>query len=366
MLFTYVSTRVIAAVLLLYPSRAANPSHCQDIILTVSASANNVVVPPFNATTPAAVNEFLGTAQAITALNKTQIESGIFNISARYCPAPLSCGGQKEIIELLVHGGTYTKDYWSGGGFPDFNGDPYSWIKYASERNYATLSIDDLGSGNSSHPDPVETVQPLLESECIHNIVEQLKAGKIGNTIYSKVVFIGHSQGSINLYLLAQNHPTDPAALILTGFSDDNSGEIPLEAKFGYLPGDLANTRFADLPRGYVVASNRTDRTVSFYYNGSYDPIIAVLDFANAGTLPIGENFGLNNLKPPSPYTGPVLLVSGDHDAAICGAEHDCLTAPGGPSNSTVAVNNLFLTIISLFIVFWGPETFSGLLRQVF
>lgn len=348
--FTYGSTRVIATVsavaaLLLCPSRAANPSQCQDIVLTVSASADNVVVPPLpgNATTPAAVNEFLGTATANLALNKSQVESGTFNISARYCPASSPCGGQKEVIELLVHGGSYTKDYWSGGGFTNtsFNGDPYSWIKYASERNYATLSIDELGNGNSSHPDPAEAVQPLLETECIHSVVEQLKAGKIGNTTYSEVLFIGHSFGSQNLARLTQNHPTDPAALILTGYSDDFSGNVPLQVNFGYLPGDLVSTRFADLPGGYLAMSNRTGRSVAFYYNGSYDPLVAVLDFATEGTVAIGEPFG-SVLNPVPQYTGPVLLVSGDHDAVVCGIGHDCLAAPGGPSNSTVARTSSF------------------------
>ena len=347
--FTYASTRPIAtasvvAALLLCPSQAANPSQCQDIVLDVSASADNVVVPPLpsNATTPATVNEFLGTATANLALNRSQVESGTFNISARYCPATSPCAGQKEVIELLVHGGSYTKDYWSGGGFTNtsFNGDPYSWIKYASERNYATLSIDELGNGNSSHPDPTE-VQPLLETECIHSVVEQLKAGKIGNTTYSQVLFIGHSFGSQNLARLTQNHPTDPAALILTGYSDDFSGNIPLQANFGYLPGDLVSPRFADLPGGYLAMSNSTGRSDAFYYNGSYAPIITVLDFASEGTVAIGEPFG-NILKPVPQYTGPVLLVSGDHDAVVCGPGHDCLTAPGGRSNCTVARTSSF------------------------
>ena len=348
--FTYRSTHVIAtlsavAALLLSPSRAANPSQCQDIVLTVSATADNVMVPPLpsNATTPAAVNDFLGTATANLALNKSQTESGTFNISARYCPALSPCGGQKEVIELLVHGGSYTKDYWSGGGFANtsFNGDPYSWIKYASERNYATLSIDELGNGNSSHPDPAQDVQPLLETECIHSVVEQLKAGQIGITAYSEVLFIGHSFGSQNLARLTQNHPTDPAGLILTGYSDDFSGNIPLQVNFGYLPGDLVSPRFADLPGGYLAMSNRTGRSVAFYYNGSYDPIITVLDFETEGTVAIGEPFG-NILKPVPQYTGPVLLVSGDHDAVVCGTGYDCLTAPGGPTNSTVARTSSF------------------------
>lgn len=356
------SLRIIATLLLVAVSHAANPSQCQDIVLTVSATANNIAVPslPSNATTPETVNEFLETAASNQALNRSQSQSGTYNISARYCPAVSACGKQKDVIELLVHGGSYTKDYWLGGGFTNtsFNGDPYSWIKYASERGYATLSIDELGSGNSTHPDPALAVQPLLESECIHGVVDQLKAGSVGSTKYSEVLFIGHSFGSQNLARLTQNHPTDPAALILTGYSNDFSGNVPLQANFGYLPGKLVSPRFADLPSSYLAMSNSTGRSMAFYLNGSYDPIITVMDFASEGTVAIGEPFG-NILRPVPQFTGPVLLASGDHDAVVCGNNtgNNCLAAPGGPSNSTVAKTKAFFPNAASYEYYLAPST---------
>ena len=334
----------VFAFALIAPAQTTNPSNCQDITIPVSASANNLIVPPLpDLTQPGAPNALLATAANVSAQNNTQSESGTFDISARYCPAPSPCPGAKgQVIEILVHGGTYTKEYWAGGGFNNasFDSDPYSWIKYASARNYATLSIDELGNGNSSHPDPAEIVQPLLQSETIHGIIDQLHTGKIGNTTYASVVLIGHSFGSYTTARLAQNHPDDLAALILTGYSNDLSANVILQENFEYEPAFLVTpSRFADLSQGYFAMSNRTGRTVAFYYNGTYDPIIPILDFDTEGTVAVGEPFG-TTIDPVPQYTGPVLLVSGDHDAVVCGNNTggSCLPA----EKSTVAKTQAF------------------------
>ena len=351
----FAATLASIASFLVDPTHAGNPQSCQDIVISVDASANNLVVPSLpDLTKPGAPNAFLATAADIAAQNNTQLEGGTFNISARYCPAPSPCGEQGEVIEILVHGGSYTKEYWAGGGFSGFDGDQYSWIKYANGRNYATLSIDELGNGNSSHPDPAQVVQPLLESETIHAIVQQLHTGKVGNRQYSDVVLIGHSFGSFTSARLAQDHPKDLAALILTGYSKDLSGNVILQENFEYEPAFEVTPRFKDLPQGYFAMSNRTGRSVAFYYNGTYDPTIPVLDFETEGTVAVGEPFG-TTLNPVPEYTGPVLLVSGDHDAVVCGntTGGSCLPA----ANSTVAKTRSFFPNATSFEYFLANQS---------
>ena len=73
-------------------------------------------------------------------------------------------------------------------------------------------------------------------------------------------------------------------------------------------------------------------------------------------------------VAPPSPNLKNVpaqprrvyLVGGGSQNAAIAKLAGEILGGVEG------VVSNLFLTIISLFIVFWGPETFFRLLRQVF
>ena len=347
---------LVAALSWLIPlAHTANPSSCQDITITVTVSANRVALPPLpDLTRSGAPNALLATTADVVAQNCTQAASGTFNISARFCPAPSPCGGQAEVIEILVHGGSYTKEYWAGGGFSNFDGDQYSWIKYASQRNYATLSIDELGNGNSSHPDPAQYVQPLLQSETIHAITQQLHEGKVGNKSYSDVVLIGHSFGSFTSARVAQNHPTDLAALILTGYSKDLSGNVVLQENFEYEPAFEVAPRFQSLPQGYFAMSNRTGRSVAFYYNGTYDPLIPVLDFETEGTVAVGEPFG-TTINPVPQYTGPVLLVSGDHDAVVCGntTGGSCLPAV----DSTVADTESFFPNAASFDYFLANQS---------
>ena len=330
------------------------PERCQEITISVFASAQNVVAPALgNLSEPGAVNALLAKAGTV---NQTETESGTFNISARYCPIREAATGEtSDVIELLIHGGSYTKDYWAGGNFPGFDGAEYSWIKYAERRNYATLSLDELGNGNSSHPDPAKVVQPALESETIHAIIGQLHAGKIGNKRYPKVVLIGHSFGSLTSARLAQNHPTDMAGLILTGYSHDLSGNIVLQNNFQYEPAfTVMPRRFSHLPQAYFAMSNESGRTHAFYYAGHYDPIISSLDFETEGTVPLGEPWGVT-IDPVPAYTGPVLLCSGDHDAVVCGNNTggSCLPA----DTSTVAASKNFFSNAESFTYVLANES---------
>ena len=335
------------------PTGHACPERCQDIMISVSVSAENVVVPTFgNLSEPGAVNALLAKAGTIT---KTEVESGTFDISARYCPAEGATDEKAEVIELLIHGGSYTKEYWAGGNFPGFDGREYSWIRYADKRRYATLSIDELGNGDSSHPDPSNVVQPALESETIHSIIGQLHAGKIGRKKDSKIVLVGHSFGSFTSARLAQNHPTDLAGLILTGYSHDLSGNVVLQNNFAYEPAfTVMPSRFGDLPQAYFAMSNASGRTDAFYYSGHYHPLISSLDFETEGTVPLGEPWGVT-IDPVPAFTGPVLLCSGDHDAVVCGNNTGGTCLPA--DTSTVASSKAFFPNAESFTYFLANES---------
>ena len=95
--------------------------------------------------------------------------------------------------------------------------------------------------------------------------------------------------------------------------------------------------------------SDRTGPSVAFYCNGIYDPIIPVLHFKSEGTIAIEEPFG-TTIDPVPQYTGPVLLISGDHDAAVCGinTQGSCLQA----ADSTVAKTKSFFPEAACFDYF--------------
>lgn len=134
-----------------------------------------------------------------------------------------------------------------------------------------------------------------------------MHAVNIGNKSYSDVEFIGHAFGSYTSARVAQNHPTDLAALILTGYSSDLSRNKILQENFEYEPAFEVAARFQDLPQRYFATSNRIGRSVAFYYNGTYVPITPVYDFQTEGTVAVGEPFG-TTIEPVPEYTGVVSL----------------------------------------------------------
>lgn len=196
----------------------------------------------------------------------------------------------------------------------------YSWTKAMNRNGYATLAVDKLGNGESSHPDPVYDVQLPLQLETIHNLITQIKAGTAGIPVPIKVIFVSHSSGSLIGATLAQEHPDDVDAVVLTGYpagGANNPGGIP---SYKYLPAAIsAPDRFpANLNYGYLVMNSEFNRTSAFYYIGHYDPEIPHLDYLTEGSVPLGEGFDFGALVQPA-FKGKVLVVTGQKDPAICG-----------------------------------------------
>jgi len=139
--------------------------------------------------------------------------SATYNIAARYCQPEVLVLHRQSNIQLLVHGATYTRDYWSGDGPPGqgFHGDQYSWVSTASLNGYPTIAIDRLGNGLSSHPDPTSPdLSYLSQVEVLHQVITAVRDGidplphAFGNIIYA-----GHSYGSMIGDALVAKYPED-------------------------------------------------------------------------------------------------------------------------------------------------------------
>ncbi|MFD9698452.1 alpha/beta hydrolase [Lentzea sp. NPDC059081] len=113
---------------------------------------------------------------------------GAATVSGQLCrPA----GATPRSIQLLVHGGTYNRAYWDLPGVPE----SYSYQRNMAREGRATFAVDRLGAGASTHPASL----PLLisvEARSMHEVVQHLRAGRVGGTAYEKVVIVGHSVGS--------------------------------------------------------------------------------------------------------------------------------------------------------------------------
>ena len=299
--------------------------NCKNLTFTVTASAVNKVIPSPAASalsTQDGVNAFYAELPSLLSSSTNQTRNGTYNLAAVYCQPPGTKNSNSSTssapLQILMHGSTYTKEYWDRGSWGTAS-PKYSWTLAMNHAGYATLAVDKLGNGASSHPDPVYDVQLPLQMETMHSLITQIKTpGLSPIPTHSSYIFVGHSSGSILAAALAQTHPTDIDALILTGYpagGANNKGGIP---SYHYLPAAY-NTRFpTTLNYGYLLMNSEVNRTSAFYYAGHYDPQIPHLDFLTEGAQPLGEGFNLGPATQPA-FRGKVLVVTGTKDPAICG-----------------------------------------------
>ena len=190
-----------------------------------------------------------------------------------------------------------------------------------------TLAVDNLGNGDSEHPDPIFVTQQTLQVEVIHQIITMLREGNVPGPVsgkkFSKVIYAGHSYGSICGNGVATHHPADVDAFILTGYSGQFAlGAGPLAAGLP-IPADLVFDRYKTLSPGYLADSSEEGRSFGLYTNpsslGGFDPAIPTYDYANEGTGSIGELATLlYGVGPADDYTGYILVITGENDAIVC------------------------------------------------
>ncbi|CZR69991.1 uncharacterized protein PAC_19892 [Phialocephala subalpina] len=288
---------------------------CTNVVIPVTVTANNVVLP---ATTPPAFNQV----------------SGTYNIAARYCEPANNLHPRRDVLQVLVHGITYTRNYWSGDGDPNiltgpgapYGGNLYSWVDFASQQGYPTLSIDRLGNGLSDHPDPITVLQIPIHIEVIHQIITKARAGSLpspANRNFDKIIYAGHSFGSVLGNGLNVKYPTDADATILTGLSAtlNYAFLVPWVGNGDFLPAATVNSsKWSTLNTGYLALTNRTAFNQAFYYPTFFDQALQDLDYANRGTVGLGElesGFALPE-QVATNYKNPVYVITGQHDATMC------------------------------------------------
>lgn len=314
-----------SALLLLYASVAAayysDPTpQCQ--LLTIPVTVSNVQQK--NLTGPI---DYTTNPTGLYGLFPNLTVSETFNISASLCaPATATVNGTRNsTLQILVHGASYNKTYWSGLKVPpdSFNGTTYSWVDYATSQGYHTLSIDRLCNGNSSHPDGADICQAPTQAAVIHDLVQRARNGSVSpassSPRFTSIVYVGHSLGSeLGAYYL-NTYPTDTNISILTGYSAfSGPGSTSTEFSSGAQPARDTFPRFSTLDPTYLAFADPLTTRGHFYY-GSYNPLIPALDYQGTGTTTFGEFFSFAlGLAPQPNITVPVLVLNGQNDQIFC------------------------------------------------
>ena len=345
-------------------------SNCTNITFTVRASATNLLVdqqPNAALDTVAEVDAYLQALPEIIAKGRPGDRTGVFQLAAVYCaPVWLGIGYEPASatsqlgppiaadkfsfnaslpLQVLVHGSTYTKEYWDLGAWGDTN-TSYSWRAAANAAGYSTLAVDKLGNGYSSHPDPILDVQLPLQIETIHAVITQIKRARAKVSKPESITLVGHSSGSILTAALVQSYPRDADAVVLTAYSTRQPSGSP-NAALGpnIAPAAISDPkRFGNLSYGYLLGNSLDVRTLYGYYAGHYNTSIASNDYATRGVQPIGEGFNLGLTDHPK-FRGKVLVVTGSKDQVICGATPAEQCDPETVTSAVMEVNSTFPSI---------------------
>ncbi|KAF2159139.1 hypothetical protein M409DRAFT_71260 [Zasmidium cellare ATCC 36951] len=294
----------------------ASAKHCQELTVPVTISARNGKYDQAKLTpqTNIDVTNFIllqsrqGTNYSQTALEGYQTVSGTYNIAATYC-APDS--GSASTVQVLTHGIGFDRSYWDS---PYANGN-YSYVNQATSRGYATFAFDRLGIGHSSHGEPVNEIQVLLEVAALKSLTDKIREGSIQG-----VPKYGKNGTFLPYFLLGGN------------FVQANK-----------------NPALATYVNGYLAPADASAVQTNFFAPGDFDPNILTFATQTGQPVTIGElltiggSTGSKNL-----FKGPVLIITGEYDVPYCGG--NCLAAPTG-YNSIPETSKQYLPNASPFQV---------------
>lgn len=225
-------------------------------------------------------------------------------------------GGPTSTVIVLVPGATYNSVYWDLPYQPQ----TYSFARAMNQAGYATFAVDRLGTGQSTRPLSAQ-VTVLIQAAAVHDVIQHLRAGNIGDTAFSTVILGGHSLGSaISIVEAATYHDVD--ALLITGAShvvNPVNAALLLSSNIHSVSLDPG---FPNHDAGYLTTVPGR-RYAAFHAPDSVDAQVIALDEETrdvVSTTEIPDGLGLGFVAPYSALvTVPVLVAMGERDGFFCG-----------------------------------------------
>ena len=206
-----------------------------------------------------------------------------------------------EHLVFAIHGGGYTRQYWN----PSYADESYSFARWFCDRGKAVLSIDMLGMGESTRPEPESKLNRAIIARAHAAALEQVLEGLRRKV---SVTGIGHSMGGMMIISQAAAHPVFDRVAVL-GWANEPMvlGETDVEElQAGLIPG------------GYL-ATHRKPMRKLFYWADVPASLIEA-DEAHASTTP--ATLGVAALTPgivhedSAAITVPVLVVQSTVDTS--------------------------------------------------
>ncbi|KAJ7101842.1 hypothetical protein C8R43DRAFT_1141187 [Mycena crocata] len=233
-------------------------------------------------------DEFAGLKSNSTDLRRVDATYDIYGVFCR----PDVPGKNADSLQLLVHGFSYTNQYWSPP-VEEFRN--YSYSAFSCDRGLSSLAIDTLGAGLTTRREDPSEVQP-----------------------FKKIIAVGHSMGSglLNFGAIVDGAQSPFDALVLTGHlitGPDDATPGSGSSAVG-VPARVSNpARWGSLDPGYITIEDR-----SFFYPvdpTAFSPRIVLFDefTKDVGTASMLVQAHISSLSVEN-YQGSVVKVIGSED----------------------------------------------------
>ncbi|KAF2034324.1 alpha/beta-hydrolase [Setomelanomma holmii] len=314
-----------------------------------------------------------------------------YKISAQYCKPD---SGSSGTIQLLSHGIGFDKTYWDLD-YNNYNYS-YVNTALAAGYSTLAIDRLGIGNSSHGDPFNEIQAQAEVEALNAVTLKLRSGEIQEISAAYEKVIHVGHSFGSVQSFWLSALYPNNTDGVVLTGYSTasmflpyivagwnlhsarlnqplrlgnaSNEGVRKLAAQYKAdkdivsslqfildtagvdLPSQdvwdiVATTEVLDLitgynksvtplnyPSGYMASSDLTALQFAFLYPGNYDVGLALQGEQTKQPVTTGELLTIGSAPMTSPFTGPALVVTGQHDIPFCGG--NCY---GQVPNSTAA-----------------------------
>jgi pimeloyl-ACP methyl ester carboxylesterase len=233
-----------------------------------------------------------------------------YSVSGELCATP---GEVRDgtMVQLLIHGATYSHDYWDFGAVGDVS---YSYARAMAASGRATFAFDEIGAGGSSHPSS-SLVTVDVAAYVAHQIVQALRGGDIGGTRFRKVIVVGHALGSVVAWNEAIRY-ADVDGVIVTGAAHSLSA-VYQDAQPKVFSQALTDPRFntTGLDRGYLTTVPGV--RARWFFAAFIPEEEAHKDVVPATELATAAWFMTSTAT--RAIRVPVLTIVGGNDATLCG-----------------------------------------------
>jgi pimeloyl-ACP methyl ester carboxylesterase len=220
-----------------------------------------------------------------------------------------------KTVQLLVSGVSYDHNYWD---FP-YQPNNYSYVRAATKAGYATFNFDRIGVGLSDKP-PANDVTIPAEAYVAHELIQDLRQGKVSGTKFANIIAVGHSMGASILSVEGGTYNDANGLILADSLHQANTAKQAQLTTTRYPAVQDPKFKDAGLPDGYLTTKPGT-RGDGYYDTKYADPNVVAKDEELKQTATTGEFATLAQGRNPQfskAIKTPVLLVVGQNDSINC------------------------------------------------